>query len=85
MNRRDEILRFVHNKDTPFDNNLAERDLRMVKLKQKISGCFRTKLGADVFCRIRGYISTVRKQGHSVLHAIEQSLYGNPIVVYQPC
>jgi len=59
MNRRDEILRFVHNKDTPFDNNLAERDLRMVKLKQKISGCFRTKLGADVFCRIRGYISTV--------------------------
>ncbi len=54
----------------PFDNNLAERDLRMSKLQQKISGCFRTEHGADVFCRIRGYISTLRKQNQALLPAI---------------
>ena len=80
--RRTEILRFVHNKDVPFDNNLAERDIRMVKLKQKISGCFRTQQGAVVFCRIRGYISTVRKQGYAVLHAIDHALIGQPIILY---
>lgn len=85
INRKEQILRFVHNKDVPFDNNLAERDIRMVKLKQKISGCFRTLHGGEVFFRIRSYISTVRKQGHGVLDAIEKTLLGNPIVVYQPC
>ena len=85
INHREKVLRFVHNKDTPFDNNLAERDLRMIKLKQKISGCFRSRHGAEVFCRIRSYISTVRKQGYGVLNAIEQALSGNPIIVYQPC
>ncbi len=85
IDRREQILCFVHNKEVPFDNNLAERDLRMVKLKQKISGCFRTPHGAEVFCRIRSYISTVRKQGHGVLGAIEKAIVGNPIEVYQPC
>jgi len=79
--KRTEILKFIHNNDVPFDNNLAERDIRMVKLKQKISGCFRTQQGAIVFCRIRSYISTVRKQKYSVLNAIEQALLGKPIVV----
>lgn len=83
QNYEAEVLRFVHCPQVPFDNNLAERDLRMVKLKQKISGCFRTQHGAEVFCRIRGYISTVRKQGYIVLDAIRQALSGSPVVVYQ--
>ncbi|MFN2396948.1 MAG: transposase, partial [Bacteroidales bacterium] len=79
IDRKEQILRFVHNKDVPFDNNLAERDIRMVKLKQKISGCFRTLNGAQVFCRIRSYISTTRKQGHTALDAIEMAISGKPI------
>lgn len=71
-----DYLRFVTDFRIPFDNNLAERDLRMCKLQQKISGCFRTATGADLFCRIRGYISTIRKQGHPLLSALV-SLFSN--------
>lgn len=63
-------LRFLTDFRVPFDNNLAERDLRMSKLQQKISGCFRTPRGTDLFCRIRGYISTLRKQGYEILPAL---------------
>ena len=73
------VLLFLYHEDVPFDNNLAERDLRMLKLKQKISGCFRSSHGAEVFCRIRGYISSARKQGHKILDVLENALNGNPI------
>ena len=64
----------------PFDNNLAERDVRMIKVKQKVSGAFRTTQGADTFCAIRSYISTVRKQGFNVISAIRNSIAGNPFI-----
>lgn len=77
--RRDEVLRFMTDLGVPFDNNGSERDLRMVKLQQKISGCFRTSDGARNFCRVRSYLSTARKQGHSLLYSLERVLAGKPL------
>ncbi len=64
----------------PFDNNLAERDIRMAKVKQKISGCFRTEAGADHFCRIRGYISTAMKNNVSAYQALHDLFSNNPFI-----
>jgi transposase len=77
---REAVLRFMHDFEVPFDNNQAERDLRMIKVRQKISGCFRTEEGAGAFLRIRGYISTVRKQGENVLAALESVFVGEPFI-----
>jgi len=68
----------------PFDNNLAKRDLRMIKVKQTISGCFKTFKGAQVFCRIRTYISTVKKHGYNVLDALVFALNKQPYFALAP-
>jgi transposase len=74
--RREEVLLFLTDFSVRFDNNQAECDLRMVKLQQKMGGCFRSEEGARRFCRIRSYVSAMRKQGKEVLQALEGACCG---------
>jgi transposase len=75
---RDEVLRFLKDPRIPPTNNLAERDIRMVKLQQKISGCWRTLAGAQAFLTVRSYISTARKHGINPLAALRRLFQGDP-------
>jgi hypothetical protein len=76
--RREDILRFSVDLRVPFTNNTAERDIRPVKLRQKISGCLRSMAGANAFCALRSYLSTVRKHGRDTLAALRELHEGHP-------
>jgi transposase len=73
-----EILSFMHNFSIPFSDNQAERDIRWVNLQQKISGIIQSEDKATVFCRIRGYLSTVKKNERPILASLVGSFQGNP-------
>jgi len=74
------VFCFLEDLRVDFDNNQAERDLRMIKVQQKVSGCFRSLAGAQAFSRIRGYLSTLRKQGLPLLPALQATLSGHPLL-----
>ncbi len=77
---RAQVQAFLNDFNVPFDNNQAERDIRMIKVQQKISGLFRSAEGAKAFCRIRSYISTARKNALGALEAIQRIFIGTPFV-----
>jgi transposase len=73
------VLAFRDDLAIPFDNNQAERDLRGLKVQQKVSNCFRSDTGATAFARLRGYLATLRKQGQALLAALETVVAGRPL------
>lgn len=77
----DAVLRFIVDPTVPFTNNVAERAVRMPKVKQKISGCFRTLAGAEHFCVIRSCLDTLRKQGHGMLDVLRRAFNADPILL----
>jgi transposase len=81
LRRAEQVLAFLDDLSIPFTNNQAERDLRMVKVQQKIAGTFRSEDGATAFCRIRSYLSTMRKQDHPMLAALAAVFAGQPLPI----
>jgi transposase len=77
-NYADDVWRFATDHNVPFTNNIAEQAVRMPKVKQKISGCFRTRNGADTFCTLHSYLATLHKQGANLFHALIMTFQGNP-------
>lgn len=77
--KREEVMRFMSDFSVPFDNNQAERDLRMIKVQQKVSGCFRSEKGAESFCVISSFISTIRKQGINLMESIKSTFAGKTV------
>lgn len=78
QNHQKEILLFLTNPLVPFENNLAERDIRMPKLKMKISRLFRSENGALAFCRIRSYVFTMQKNDISIIDGLIMATMGKP-------
>jgi transposase len=74
----DDVWRFMTDHNVPFTNNIAEQAMRMPKVKQKTSGCFRTQKGAETFCVIRSYLATMHKQGANLFESLIQTFQGSP-------
>jgi len=75
-----EVLAFLENFTIPFDTNQGKQDLRMFKVQQWVSGCFRADMGAEAYCRIRGFLPTLRKRRHALPHALQAILVGHPLI-----
>ncbi|MDD3416097.1 MAG: IS66 family transposase [Lachnospiraceae bacterium] len=81
-NYKESVCLFIKNLCVPFDNNLAERDLRIIKVKTKVSGCFRSEEGAQEYLTIMSYIGTAHKHGINAFNAIREALSGNPDIIF---
>ena len=82
-NYKASVCLFIHNFNVLFDNNQAERDLRMIKVKTKVSGCFRTEEGARDYRKIMSYVGTAHKQGHNAYQAIKNAISGHPDFIFE--
>lgn len=82
-NYKASVCLFIRNFNVAFDNNQAERDIRMIKVKTKVSGCFRTEEGARDYLKIMSYIGTAHKQGYNAYEAIRNAILGNPDFIFE--